>query len=175
MGWSADASAGTRDSRHPGLGARVIAKKADTGDWGDDDGSYTVARIAAGVAELGPDFAADTVFPHDIGMDFLNGVDFKKGCYVGQEVVSRMQHRGTARRRVVIASSLPNGAGAGAPLLVHDREAGTIGQTHEGKAVAIVRLDRVPDGAAATMGGLPVLLHLPDWATYAFGETPAEG
>ena len=49
-------------------------------------------------------------------MDFLGGLDFKKGCYVGQEVVSRMQHRGTARRRPVIVTGVPEGAAAGAPL-----------------------------------------------------------
>ena len=53
------------------------------------------------------------MFPHDIGMDLLGGVDFKKGCYIGQEVVSRMEHRGTARRRPVIVSGIDAPAGHG--------------------------------------------------------------
>ena len=107
-------------------------------------------------------------------MDFLGGVDFKKGCYVGQEVVSRMQHRGTARRRAVIVEGIPNGAAAGAPVLVGEREAGTIGAPVEGKAVAIVRLDRIEDGGAVTVGGAAVALRLPGWATYRFGEAVVE-
>lgn len=174
VGWSAAQPAEAiahADPRAGGLGWRVIAPKAETAGWTPKDEEFLERRIAAGIAELGPDFAADTAFPHDIGMDLLQGVDFKKGCYVGQEVVSRMQHRGTARRRPAIVSSLPDGSAAGAPLLVGAREAGTIGKMHVGKAVAIVRLDRVPGEDSATVGGLPVKLHLPEWATYTFGES----
>jgi folate-binding Fe-S cluster repair protein YgfZ len=112
------------------------------------------------------------VFPHDIGMDFLGGVDFTKGCYIGQEVVSRMQHRGTARRRPVIVSALPDAAAPGAPIIVGEREAGTVGQIVDGRSVAILRLDRVPDADSATCGGLPVSLQLPPWAPYGFGTAP---
>ena len=66
---------------------------------------WDAIRIAHGVAESGADFALSDVFPHDIMMDKTEGVDFKKGCYVGQEVVSRMQHRGTARRRVATVTA----------------------------------------------------------------------
>lgn len=170
VGWS-DGGDGIADPR--GLGARVIAPGGV--DWPDDESAFARKRIAAGIAELGPDFAPDTTFPHDIGMDLLDGVDFKKGCYVGQEVVSRMQHRGTARRRPVIVSGLPNGTAAGAPVFVGEREAGTVGQVVDGDAVAILRLDRIPDEGAATVGGIPVKLRIPSWGTYRFGESePAE-
>jgi tRNA-modifying protein YgfZ len=152
-------------------GKRVIGPE-DAG-WVDDDGPYRVARIAAGIAELGPDFAPDSVFPHDIGMDLLGGIDFKKGCYIGQEVVSRMQHRGTARRRPVIVSGIPAGTNDGT-LLAGGREAGTIGAIHDGSAVGIVRLDRIGDPSSVTVGGQPVALALPSWATYRFGESGAE-
>lgn len=176
VGWSAAQPAdgiAHADLRASGLGWRVIAPKTDAVDWAPEDDEFLERRIGTSIAELGPDFAADTMFPHDIGMDLLQGVDFKKGCYVGQEVVSRMEHRGTARRRPVIISSLPDGSAAGAPVLVGEREAGTIGKMHVGKAVAIVRLDRIPDEDAATFGGLPVKLRLPDWASYRFGESAA--
>ena len=58
-------------------------------------------RISLGVPEGGRDYAFGDAFPHEALFDQLNGVDFKKGCYVGQEVVSRMEHRGTARKRIV--------------------------------------------------------------------------
>src|SRR5690606_17406420 len=113
---------------------------------------------------------ADEVFPHDIGMDLLGGVDFKKGCYIGQEVVSRMQHRGTARRRPVIVSGVPDGEDRA--VRVSAREAGTVGKVVGGNAVAIVRLDRF-DGSEVTVGGQPVSVALPGWATYRLGESAA--
>jgi tRNA-modifying protein YgfZ len=148
----------------------VIGTKAGAAGWGAPDDRYHAARIAAGVAELGPDFAADQVFPHDIGMDLLGGVDFKKGCYIGQEVVSRMEHRGTARRRPVIVSGVD--APAGTAVVVGGRDAGAIGTPVGGKAVAIVRLDRF-DGGEVTVGGKPVEITLPAWATYRLGESAA--
>lgn len=162
------------DARHDRLGVRLIAPADEAKAWDGPEAGFATAKIAAGVSELGPDFGPDQVFPHDIGMDFLGGVDFKKGCYVGQEVVSRMQHRGTARRRPVIVDGVPLGAGAGAPVLVGEREAGTIGAPAEGKAVAVMRLDRILPDAPVTIGGLPVKLELPAWATYKFGEAVAE-
>ena len=149
---------------------RLIATKAESEQWDAPDTSYDAARIARGIAEQGPDFAPDTMFPHDIGMDLLGGVDFKKGCYIGQEVVSRMEHRGTARRRPVIVSGID--APAGTAVVAGGRESGAIGQVIDGKAVAIVRLDRF-DGGAVMVGGKPVTVTLPDWATYRLGESAA--
>jgi folate-binding protein YgfZ len=148
----------------------VIGTAAEAAGWAAPDDSYDAARIARGVAELGPDFATDQMFPHDIGMDLLGGVDFKKGCYIGQEVVSRMEHRGTARRRPVIVSGID--APAGTPVVAAGREAGAIGTPVGGKAVAIVRLDRF-DGGEVSVGGKPVTVALPDWATYRLGESAA--
>ncbi|HZY66939.1 MAG TPA: folate-binding protein [Devosia sp.] len=150
--------------------SHVIGTLAEAAGWGPPDDSNDAARIAEGVAELGPDFAADTTFPHDIGMDLLGGVDFKKGCYIGQEVVSRMQHRGTARRRPVIVSGVD--APMGTPVLVGGRDSGAIGTPVRGKAVAIVRLDRFT-GGEVTVGGKPVEVALPAWATYRLGESAA--
>jgi folate-binding Fe-S cluster repair protein YgfZ len=103
-------------------------------------------------------------------MDLLGGVDFKKGCYIGQEVVSRMEHRGTARRRPVIVEGVE--APKGTPVLVGGRDSGAIGTPVGGKAVAIVRLDRF-DGGEVTVGGKPVSVTLPGWATYRLGESAA--
>jgi folate-binding protein YgfZ len=154
------------------LGWRIIAPVQASTDWVQDDQAYQAARIAAGILHQGNDFPANDVFAHDIGFDLLEGIDFAKGCYVGQEVVSRMKHRGTARRRPVIVSGVT--APAGTPLVTGDREAGIIGQVTDGRAVAIVRLDRITDPAAVTVDGKPVGLELPVWATYRFGEAPAE-
>lgn len=149
----------------------VVGTVAEAAGWGAPDSSNDAARIAEGVAELGPDFAADQLFPHDIGMDLLGGVDFKKGCYIGQEVVSRMQHRGTARRRPVIVAGVD--APKGTAVLAGGREAGTIGTPVDGKAVAIARLDRF-DGGEITVGGKPVTVTLPAWANYGLGESAVD-
>ena len=94
------------DPRFAALGYRAIVPPG--ADMAPDyteatDADYHDHRIALGVPEGGVDFAYGDAFPHDAAMDQLHGVDFRKGCYIGQEVVSRMEHRGTARRRPVIA------------------------------------------------------------------------
>ena len=149
---------------------RVIATKAESQQWDAPNSSYDAARIARGISEQGPDFAADVMFPHDIGMDILHGVDFQKGCYIGQEVVSRMERRGTARRRAVIVSDVDSPAGTA--ITVGGREAGTIGMAVDGKAVGVVRLDRF-DGGEVLVDGNPVTITLPEWATYRLGESVA--
>ncbi|KKB82646.1 hypothetical protein VW29_15935 [Devosia limi DSM 17137] len=151
------------------LGWRVIAPLEETSSWVQDDTEYARIRIAAGIAQLGQDFAADTTFAHDIGMDMLDGIDFVKGCYVGQEVVSRMKHRGTARRRPVVVTGIM--APTGTAILANGRDSGTIGRVVDGSAVGIVRLDRFPADGTGTIAGSEASLSLPAWATYAFGES----
>jgi folate-binding protein YgfZ len=159
VGWAGD-----------GPHTRVVGTKTESAQWDAPDNSYDESRIQQGIAEQGPDFPADSLFPHDIGMDLLGGLDFKKGCYIGQEVVSRMEHRGTARRRPVIVSGAD--VPAGSAVVVGGRESGTIGKVVGGKAVAIVRLDRF-DGGEVTVAGKPVRVTLPEWATYRLGESAA--
>lgn len=153
-------------------GWRVIAPAEQTSGWDTDDTAYRQARIANGIAEQGADFPANDTFAHDIGLDILDGIDFAKGCYVGQEVVSRMKHRGTARRRPVIVSGIA--APAGSAVIAGNREAGTVGQVIDGKAVAILRLDRITAPSVVTIDGKPVDVALPTWATYKFGDTVPE-
>ncbi len=174
VGFSAEQVAGSqRDRLGPArLGWRVVAPVEQTADWNKDDSAYHVIRIANGILHQGNDFSANDAFAHDIGFDILEGIDFVKGCYVGQEVVSRMKHRGTARRRPVIVSGIE--AASGSSVIASGRDAGAIGQVVDGKAVAIVRLDRVSDLDAVTVGDRPVRLALPAWANYQFGEAGAE-
>lgn len=177
VGWAGEAPAGGivhEDGRLSGLGYRVLGPKTAPREWTDGP-APAKARIARGIAELGPDFPPDDMFPHDIGMDHLGGVDFKKGCFVGQEVVSRMQHRGTARRRPVIVSGC-GPAIQGDTIMMGGKSAGVVGEAVDGEAVGIVRLDRITDPAAARVNGATVQLALPSWARYAFADsaTPAE-
>jgi folate-binding protein YgfZ len=173
VGWNADSTGDDiihKDARTADLGYRIIAPMEAAAGWSEDAGGYVAARVAGAIAEQGVDFAADTTFAHDIGMDILDGIDFSKGCYVGQEVVSRMKHRGTARRRPVIVSG--KHLVAGAPIVVGGRDSGTVGSVAGDGAVGIVRLDRIDDPAAVMAGDEPATLTLPAWASYAFGESP---
>ena len=187
--WGADADTDYglvyRDPRLPALGARVmlpphLAKDAaaDLGAELVDAAEYEAHRIALGVPRGGLDFMYGDAFPHETDMDQLHGVDFGKGCYVGQEVVSRMEHRGTARTRVVPVAYEGYAPDPGAPVTAADKPIGTFGSRSEGRALALIRLDRAADALAAgsplTAGAATLRLVKPDWATFAWpGETKA--
>jgi tRNA-modifying protein YgfZ len=147
-----------RDSR---LGVRAILprEKAEGAANGGFD-EYEAHRIKLGVPSGGVDFAYAVIFPHDANFDLLHGVDFEKGCYVGQEVVSRMRHRGGARKRIVRLTFAGAAPARGAPVLAGETAVGTLGSAADGGALALVRLDRVEDaraaGRALTAGGVAV-------------------
>lgn len=138
---------------------------ADRAEW---DG----VRVTHGVAESGTDYALSDAFPHDVLMDKNHGVDFKKGCYVGQEVVSRMQHRGTARRRIAIIRSEEALPGAGTSIQAGGKQSGTLGTVTGNQALAIVRTDRIADAIANELpidiDGMPVTVSLPEWTGLSF-------
>jgi tRNA-modifying protein YgfZ len=173
------------DPRLSALGMRVIlprqqvaAAAAESRAELVDAGSYEAHRIALGVPQGGSDFSYGDAFPHESDMDQLGGVDFDKGCYIGQEVVSRMQHRGTARTRAVPVRYDGAAALAGAAVTAGERQLGTIGSAAAGRAVALLRLDRVAEamsrGEPLTAGGVLIHLVKPDWAHFAFpGESEA--
>ena len=114
----------------------------------------------------GLDFTYGDAFPHETNMDRLHGVDFDKGCYVGQEVVSRMQHRGTARTRTVQVILEGPSPEVGATILAGDKPVGTMGSSAGQNGLALIRTDRVADaldaGLPLTAGGLGIRLAEPD-------------
>jgi folate-binding protein YgfZ len=151
---------------------------ADIGAVLVDARQYEAHRIALGVPTGGLDFSYGDAFPHEADMDQLGGVDFVKGCYVGQEVVSRMEHRGTARTRAVPVRYDGVAPEAGAAVTAGDRQVGIMGSAADGRALALLRLDRVADamsrGEPLLGGGVPIHLVKPDWAKFAFpGEAKA--
>jgi tRNA-modifying protein YgfZ len=146
------------------------SRKGGTQNW-------DALRIQHGVAEPHTDYTYNDVFPHDINLDQIGGVSFKKGCYVGQEVVSRMQHRGTARRRLMIAES-ETVLVYGAEVVASGKPAGSIGTVSGASGLAMVRLDRVKDaldsGLAVTAGGSAIKLSFPTGVSYGWPETGPE-
>ena len=167
------------DPRLPALGLRAMlpphragAAAAELGATLVDAGEYEAHRIALGVPRGGADFSYGDAFPHEADMDQLGGVDFAKGCYVGQEVVSRMEHRGTARTRAVPVSFAGPAPDPGAAVVAGDRQLGSLGSAAAGKAIALLRLDRVADalarGEPLMAGATSLRLVKPDWARFAF-------
>ncbi|MCV3210362.1 folate-binding protein YgfZ [Mesorhizobium sp. YC-39] len=141
---------------------------------GGDLAAWQALRIAHGIAESGSDYQLGDAFPHDVLLDETGGVGFRKGCYVGQEVVSRMQHRGTARRRVLIARAERPLPDPGTELTVDGRPVGALGSTAGMTGLAIARIDRVK---AALDAGQPILagyaavsLTIPAWAKFTFPQ-----
>ncbi len=173
------------DPRLPALGLRVMlpphlaaSAAAELGATLADASDYEAHRIALGVPSGGVDFAYGDAFPHEADMDQFAGVDFAKGCYVGQEVVSRMEHRGTARTRAVPLRFDGAAPQPGAAVVAGERQLGHMGSAAAGHAIALLRLDRVADalahGEAITADGTPVRLVKPDWARFLFpGESKA--
>jgi len=160
------------DPRNAALGWRILVPAEFAQKVGDligadlvDSAAYDAHRIASGVPRGGLDFMYGDAFPHETNMDRLHGVDFEKGCYVGQEVVSRMQHRGTARTRtvrVIVDGPAPE---PGAAILAGDKTLGTMGSTAGRNGLALIRIDRAADaldaGVPLTAGGLAIRLAEP--------------
>ncbi len=113
---------------------------------------YEALRISLGVPKGGVDFVYADAFPHEANLDLLQGLDFEKGCYVGQEVVSRMKHRGGARKRVVRVRLDGAATAPGTPVMDGELPVGTLGSSAGASALAMLRLDRVEDARAAGRG-----------------------
>jgi tRNA-modifying protein YgfZ len=173
------------DPRLPALGLRCMLPPhlaanaaADLGATLVEAAAYEAHRIALGVPRGGLDFSYGDAFPHETDMDQLGGIDFDKGCFVGQEVVSRIEHRGTARTRVVPVAYDGFAPEAGMAVNAGEKALGTFGSAAQGRALAMLRLDRAADALAAgqplVSGGIEIRLVKPDWAQFAWpGEAKA--
>jgi tRNA-modifying protein YgfZ len=165
------------DPRNPALGLRLYGPKEELEPiataLGGERATYHARRVALGIPEAGQDFIPADVFPHEVNLDQLGGIDFSKGCYIGQEVVSRMEHRGMARSRTMILRCL-NGFGVigGVEVRGGDKPLGRVGECYRDRVLAILRLDRVQEvmtaGETLTAGGVEVEVIKPGYAHFAF-------
>jgi folate-binding protein YgfZ len=177
QGWGGTSGAVSfLDPRLAALGWRILSETKSTADIAVAADAYTASaqeyhahRIRLGVPEGDKDYAFGDTFPHEANFDQLNGISFTKGCFVGQEVVSRMQHRGSVRKRIVpVEGDAPLNPGAeiraGAAVI------GSIGSVADKDALALVRLDRAEEaiskGEALRADGVAIRLRKPDWVEF---------
>jgi folate-binding protein YgfZ len=168
---------GVADHRFALAGTELRRQAGRAGDPADREG-YDALRILHGVPESGADYALQDAFPHDVLFDKSGGVSFRKGCYVGQEVVSRMQHRSTARRRVVILSADASLPATGTEITIGGKPIGALGTVAGDRALAIVRIDKAGEAMAAgepiLAGDVPVTVALPSWSGLTFPAAAEE-
>ncbi|MBS0533002.1 MAG: folate-binding protein YgfZ [Proteobacteria bacterium] len=173
------------DPRLAALGSRIIVPPqvageaaADLGAGASEPAAYDAHRITLGVPRGGEDFVYGGTFPHEADLDQLHGVDFHKGCYIGQEVVSRVEHRATARSRVVPVIFEGGAPMQGLEVVAADKTIGMMGSAANGRGLALLRLDRAADAVVAgipiTSGGVALQVAKPGWAAFPFpGEAKA--
>ncbi len=156
------------DPRLPSLGQRLMGPREEVASAikGISSGDYEALRLSHGVPDSA-DLPPDSVLALDAGFEELKGVAFKKGCYVGQEVTSRMKHRATARKRFVIAKAQGTIPPQGTAIVADGIEIGTLASGKDDRALALVRLDRLDEalakGAAIAAAGQTLSLRKPEW------------
>jgi folate-binding protein YgfZ len=127
----------------------------------DAEAAYDERRLALGVP--GPaDWGSDRTYPIEANFDLLAGIDFKKGCFVGQETTSRMKRRGAIRNRMLPVTFEGPPPAYGSEVLAGSLRAGQILSSGQGRAMALLRLDRIED-VALSVDGRPVTVEYPAW------------
>jgi folate-binding protein YgfZ len=168
LGVVASLEAGSsHDPRRPkgGFGARKLFERETMPDL--DDTLYDQWRIRLGAPDIARDAEAEEVFAGEALLEELNGVAFDKGCFVGQENVSRMKRRATTRKKFCPIAFEGAPIAYGTPVLVGEAEIGSVRTGVEGRAIALLRLDRAIDAVAAskplTAAGREIRLDPPPW------------
>ncbi|MDY6922718.1 MAG: folate-binding protein [Pseudomonadota bacterium] len=157
--WPGCADGFTADPRTPDLGGRrfggAVEADATEADW-------QAHRLDVGVPDAATDAPSDKTYPIEANFDLLNGIDFQKGCFVGQETTSRMKRRGAIKTRMLPIAFDGPPPPFGTEILNGELRAGEVLGGRDGAAMALLRLDRI-DGAL-TADGRPVTVRRPDWA-----------
>jgi len=158
--WNGNGDEGFEDPRHLKLGRRIIARSIDSTATTKD---YNLHRLSLGIPDSQWDFETSELFPASANMDLLSGVDFKKGCFIGQEVVSRMHRKTEIKKR--LRGFKYTGPLTDMDIKNGDRTVGTILYHQSGLGMAIIRHDRLPDDLSAEPPALksgPVKIDLLD-------------
>lgn len=149
------------DPRLPDLGARGYGAEPPASARVADETVYDAHRLALGVP--GPaDWGSDRNYPIEANFDLLNGIDFHKGCFVGQETTSRMKRRGTVKNRMLPITFEGPAPALEAEVLAGELRAGEVLSGTDGRAMALLRLDRI-EGQGLTVDGRAVRVERPQW------------
>ena len=148
----------TTDPRTAGLGARSFGVSA-MADATEDD--WQAHRLERGIPDPSADAPSDKIYPIEANFDLLNGIDFKKGCFIGQETTSRMKRRGSIKTRMLPLAFDGPAPPFGAEVLKGELRAGEVLNGRDGGAMALLRLDRIEGDL--TVDGRPVTVRRPDW------------
>jgi len=165
-GLHAPDAAWSPDPRLPDLGSRSLAYTGPTTAAHD---AYDAHRLTLGVPDPALD-ARETDYPLELDLDLLNAIDFKKGCFIGQETTSRMKRRGAIKTRAVPIAFEGPPPPFGTEILAGDLRAGEVRSGRDGRAMAVIRLDRAVEGALAATDR-PVRLDPPPWLASLLGLT----
>ena len=159
-GWGGDVApeGWVRDPRLPALGFR----RYGTLDGPLDEADYGAHRLSLGVPGVA-DWGSDATYPIEANFDLLHGIDFKKGCFVGQETTSRMKRRGAIKSRMAPVSVEGAAVRPGAELLAGDLRAGEVLSVAGDLAMALLRLDRLQAGPLTCAEGGRWRPELPAW------------
>lgn len=156
-----------RDGRLPELGWRC---------YGDFEATATEAEREAQKLALGvpgpKDWGVDKTYPIEANFDLLNGIDFHKGCFVGQETTSRMKRRGVIKNRMLPIAYDGAAPPFGTEVLAGELRAGEMLSGADGRGIALVRLDRAL-GLELTLDGRVARVEVPSWMAEAVGEAAA--
>ena len=148
------------DPRLPALGWRRYGGPESSA------GDYRAHRMGLGILDPTSD-TSEPLYPIEANLDLLNGIDFKKGCFVGQETTSRMKRRGQIKSRVAPLAVEGGAIGAGSEILAGDLRAGLVLTSIPSRALALLRIDRAT-GQQMTIGDRPARLDVPPWLSCAF-------
>jgi len=162
--WGVDeAPAGwSRDPRLAALGFRGVDLPPPPGAERADEDAYDRFRLTLGAPDPARDCIPDKTYPIEANFDLLGGIDFSKGCFVGQETTSRMKRRGGVKSRMLPLAFEGEPPPFGAEVMAGALRAGEVLSGRPGRAMALLRLDRAL-GAELTVDGRPVRVDPPEW------------
>jgi hypothetical protein len=155
--WPGVAEEFVADPRLAALGGRALAEHAPTAD----EEAWDAHRLAIGVPDPTRDGGHDARYPIEANFDLLNGIDFRKGCFVGQETTSRMKRRGEIKKRMLPLTFDGPPPPEGTEVLNGELRAGEVLTGRDGGAIALMRLDRLE--GTLTVEGRGVVVRIPGW------------
>jgi folate-binding protein YgfZ len=173
LGLTADAGAATQsggtvafvDPRLAAAGARAfVPAGSDASGFGDEVSAdvYDTHRLRLGLPDGSRDMVVDKAILLESGFEELNGVDFQKGCYMGQELTARTKYRGLVKKRL-LPVVIEGEAQSGAEITANGKNAGELRSVHEGRGIALIRLEALDSGAPMTAGEARISAETPDW------------